>query len=189
MIQTPIQKENLNQNLTHNRCLRNNPYGGTPPASALPFVHRLDARFGLLRAGDDLNSVKDCDFLHRRRNLHSCGLRVPSMASWEMLAAPFQYQMRRHSVSWTSRPSLAARFPANTPERSPRTITYFPMFVSFMLFSFFQKIFRISKFHWQTAVFLFPCRLADHRPCSGTAALPRSGGRKCADMSDCPSAG
>lgn len=73
MIQTPIQKENLNQNLnqnlTHNRCLRNNPYGGTPPASALPFVHRLDARFGLLRAGDDLKSVEDRDFLHRCREL------------------------------------------------------------------------------------------------------------------------
>lgn len=69
-------------------------------------------------------------------NLHSLGLDVPSTASCEIDAAPFQYHILRALCSVTSWPFCAINVPNSTPLRSPRIMTFFPMFVSISLFVF-----------------------------------------------------
>lgn len=69
-------------------------------------------------------------------NLHCFGFAVPSLASCEREAAPSQYQMRRALCKVTSLPLCATSVPNSTPLRSPRIMTFFPMFVSISLFVF-----------------------------------------------------
>ena len=67
-------------------------------------------------------------------NLQPFGIDVPSWASCESEAAPAQYQIRRALCRVTSLPLCATSVPNSTPLRSPRMITFFPMFVSIVFF-------------------------------------------------------
>jgi len=77
-------------------------------------------------------------------NLQSWGRLVPRCANSEIDAAPFQYQIRRAPVSSTSRLLRDTSVPANTPLRSPRTITYFPFTIGTMFLFCLSAVVRYS---------------------------------------------
>lgn len=64
-------------------------------------------------------------------NLHFSGILVPSVASWDIEAAPSQYHKRRQLLRVTSQHSRCTSVPKNTPLRLPRTITF--LFVRFSI--------------------------------------------------------
>ena len=78
-------------------------------------------------------------------NLHLVGSFVPSSANWLMLAAPSQYQIRRQSFNSHSTPAavsfLLTNVPKNTPARSARIITFFPVSSMLLYFNWVKHYF------------------------------------------------
>ena len=54
---------------------------------------------------------------------------VPSTASWEMDAAPYQHHNLRQFVNVTSLPFFSFNVPKNTPALSALIITFFPIII------------------------------------------------------------